>query len=186
MILKVMQQNFWIKHILKVVLVLSIPINIFNLTKFYITSNATHSCWWNFDICCIQSYIMMQWYQIRFQKRLNNDVHCRCGVNGDAPACIDQQHYQTRCKCYKLKLPCGTTCKCKNCSNTFGKRSILWKRTCERHQYQITLPTSKQFIEAKSEKLAKGTEKSINQIRSKLQNYLNEMTAIDTCSHHSQ
>lgn len=169
------------------------------------------------------------------KERMDNDVHCRCGVNGDTPACVDQQHYQTRCKCYKLKLPCGTACKCKNCSNTFGKRSILGKRTREKHQYQISLPTSRQFIEAKSEKLAKGpwtflensifvfiiehfqlhstelsvdniakafneiqtlsnslynsvhipdniirpTEKSINQIRSKLQHYFNEMMAID-------
>ena len=47
--------------------------------------------------------------------------HCRCGVNGDEPSCVDMGNYNSRCKCYKLKIACTKECKCKSCVNTFGR-----------------------------------------------------------------
>ena len=55
-----------------------------------------------------------------------------------------------------MKLPCTKTCKCKDCSNSFGKRTIQGKRTCENHSHQISLPNSKKFAEDRSEKLKHG------------------------------
>ena len=85
-----------------------------------------------------------------------DELHCRCGVNGNTTSCLDQKQYRTRCACYKMKQACTTACKCKNCSNTFGKRPFLGKRTRQSHSHQISLPNSKQFIVDRSEQLIHG------------------------------
>jgi len=90
------------------------------------------------------------------QEILPKVVHRRCGVNGDGPSCVDKNNYHTRCKCYKMKLACTKTCKCKDCSNSFGKRTIQGKCTRENHSHQISLPNSKRFAEDRSEKLKQG------------------------------
>ena len=93
---------------------------------------------------------------ITLPKKSLEDIHCRCGVNGDQVSCVDHEHYQSRCKCYKMKHGCTKACKCKNCSNSFGKRPVLGKRKRENHSNQMPLPSSKQFINERSEKLAHG------------------------------
>ena len=85
-----------------------------------------------------------------------NDSYCKCGVNGDKPSCCDNEGYHTRCKCFKRGIGCSQLCKCKNCSNTFGKRSLLGKRNRVMHTQQYTLPSSKVFAEERSEKIKYG------------------------------
>ena len=85
----------------------------------------------------------------------NND-HCRCGVNGDKPTCYDSVGYHTRCKCFKRGIGCSQLCKCKNCSNTFGRRVLLGKRNRVMHAQQYALPSSKVFAEERSEKIKYG------------------------------
>ena len=39
-------------------------------------------------------------------KKQSKEPHCRCGVNGDEPSCVNKGNYNSRCKCYKLKISC--------------------------------------------------------------------------------
>ena len=86
----------------------------------------------------------------------NNDTFCRCGINGDKLSCSDTTTYHTRCKCFKKGIGCSQLCKYKNCSNTFGRRSLLGKRNRVMHTQQYTLPSSKAFAEDRSEKIKHG------------------------------
>lgn len=86
----------------------------------------------------------------------SNDSFCRCGVNGDKLSCSDTERYHTRCKCFKQNIGCSQLCKCKNCSNTFGRRSLLGKRNRVMHKQQYTLPSSKAFAEDRCEKIKYG------------------------------
>ena len=92
----------------------------------------------------------------RTLSQLRNDSYCKCGVNGDKPSCCDNEGYHIRCKCFKRGIGCSQLCKCKNCSNTFGKRSLLGKRNRVMHTQQYTLPSSKVFAEERSEKIKYG------------------------------
>ena len=92
------------------------------------------------------------------QMKLNmkTDISCRCGVNGTKPSCCDNDDYKTRCKCYNRNKGCSKHCKCKNCDNPFGKRSILGKRVRIIHDQQYSLPNSKEFAISREEKLKQG------------------------------
>ena len=92
----------------------------------------------------------------RMLSQPTNDSSCRCGVNGDKLSCCDTERYHTRCKCFKRGVGCSEFYKCKNCSNTFGRRSILGKRNRAMHTQQYTLPSSKTFAEDRSEKIKYG------------------------------
>ena len=171
----------------------------------------------------------------------SKEPHCRCGVNADEPSCIDKSNYNSRCKCYKMKMACTKACKCKNCCNTFGRKPIHGKRKRESHAYQISVPNSKKFAEDRSECIMQGpwtslenaillfiidfkshskditvenmlkafneivtlstsiysyvdipdyiskpTQKSLNQMTSKLKHYYNEMTSyVNECDLHA-
>jgi len=81
---------------------------------------------------------------------------CRCGVNGDRPSCCNTEVYQTRCKCFKRGSGCSQFCKCKNCSNKYGKRIINKKRNRMSHEQRSTLPNSREFAEGRLEKIKYG------------------------------
>ena len=86
----------------------------------------------------------------------SKEPHCRCGINGDEPSCNDKSNYKSRCKCYKMKMGCTKACKCKNCSNIFGRRITQGKRHRESHANQIPVPNSKKFAEDRSEYVMPG------------------------------
>ena len=72
-------------------------------------------------------------------------------INGDELSCVDKNNYNTRCKCYKMKMACTKACNCKNCANTFGRRTLQ-----ESHVYQIPMPNSKKFAEESLENIMQG------------------------------
>ena len=88
-------------------------------------------------------------------KFMKADISCRCGVNGTKSSCCDSEDYKTR-KCYNKNKGCSNYCKCKNCDNPFGKRTILGKRIRINHDQQYNLPNSKEFAETREEKLKQG------------------------------
>ena len=90
------------------------------------------------------------------QKKAIKEVHCICGVNGEEASCSDKNNYSSCCRCYKMKIACTNACKCKNCSNSFGRRIIQGKRSRESHEHQIPVPNSKKFAEDRSEIIMHG------------------------------
>ena len=52
-----------------------------------------------------------------------------------------------------MKMACTKACKCKNCANTFGRRTLQGKRNCESRAYQILIPNSKKFAEERLENI---------------------------------
>jgi len=95
-------------------------------------------------------------------KKIKNEskISCRCGINGNGPSCIDSDIYHTRCKCckcYKAHIFCSSSCKCKNCVNSFGKRIVLGNRKQELHAHQkISIPSNKEFMQESGITLAHG------------------------------
>ena len=63
--------------------------------------------------------------------------------------------YATRCKCFKLSIPCTWLCRCLNCSNPYGARTATPQgkptRSRRKHAYQVKLPASKKFAEDRGE-----------------------------------
>jgi len=88
-------------------------------------------------------------------------ICCSCGVNkkDDAKSCAPNTTYATRCKCYGQCKSCGSSCRCKNCSNPYGvkpSKSVGVKRQRRPHSMQIALPNSKKFAEDRGEQLSTG------------------------------
>ena len=97
-------------------------------------------------------------------KKQSKEPHCRCGINGDEPSCVDKGNYNSCCKCYKLKIACTKECKYKNYSNTFGRQTIQGKRNRESHAYQVPVPYSKKFSEDRSESITQGPWTSLENV----------------------
>ena len=94
-------------------------------------------------------------------KHSHNDIKCNCGVNAtdmNAMSCCLRSRYACRCKCFKFGMPCSSLCRCKNCGNPKGSRSLVGQhssltRKRRSHELQTMVPSSKKFaLERKEEK----------------------------------
>ena len=93
-------------------------------------------------------------------KHSHNDIKCNCGVNAtdmNAMTCCLRPRYACRCKCFKFGMPCSSLCRCKNCGNPKGSRSLVGQQSSSTrkrrsHELQTMVPSSKKFaLERKEE-----------------------------------
>ena len=91
-------------------------------------------------------------------------MSCSCGVNKkiSGNSCAPNPFYATRCKCYLTQQPCTSLCRCKDCCNPHGAKSIATccgvkrNRHYHSHQKEVHIPSSKKFALDRGECISVG------------------------------
>ena len=101
--------------------------------------------------------------ELKEKMELSKSIKCHCGKNDktlETPHCEKRIRLATRCPCAKNATGCTSSCRCKNCQNTFGKRKNEQNQSKKRKREEQELSgdrlSGRKYMEKEGEVVAGG------------------------------